>query len=424
MGGKALEVHDLSVDGDLLAEELDALGPFQQMPAQRPLALEAHEHHGALRPPEVVLEVMADPARITHAGSGNNDLGGAVLVQRLGLLAGLRHPQVGEVEHMGAVLHQLHGVVVQIAMEVAGENRGGPFCKGRVDIHREIRIGLDHPGVLDLPDEVQEFLGAAHGKGGDDDIAAPGHGLVDDPGQVIGIAPDLRVVAVAVSGLHHHVIGAVEVDRIPDDGLLDIAQVTGKDDALFHTVLRQVHGDARRTQQMARVHKLHFHALAQVDDLPVLAGGHELPHPLGILDGVERVHMGRAGPLALAVFPLGVLLLDMGRVQQHDVQQLGGEPRGEDLPLKALLDEHGDPAGVVDMGVGHQQVIDGIGREGKFRVGYLVPPLLQPAVHQDALSAYIQTVTAAGHALIGAKKAELHVENLLVVWLSSSYHVP
>ena len=89
-----------------------------------------------------------------------------------------------------------------------------------------------------------------------------------------------------------------------------------------------------------------------------------------------------------------------------------------------MLDEHGDPAGVVDMGVGHQQVIDGIGREGKFRVGYLVPPLLQPAVHQDALSAYIQTVTAAGHALIGAKKAELHVENLLVVWLSSSYHVP
>ena len=175
---------------------------------------------------------------------------------------------------------------------------------------------------------------------------------------------------------------------------------------------------------MARVHKFHFHALAQVDDLSVFAGGHEFPHPLGIFNGIERVHMRSAGPLALAVFPLGILFLDMGGVQQHDIQQLSGEPRGEDLPLEALLDEHGNPAGVVDMSMGHQQVIDGIGREGKLRVGYLVPPLLQPTVHQDAFPADIQTVTAAGHALIGTKKAELHVESLLFVWFLLSYHVP
>ncbi len=55
------------------------------------------------------------------------------------------------------------------------------------------------------------------------------------------------------------------------------------------------------------------------------------------------------------------------------------------------------------MGMGDQDVIDGPRRERKFRVGHLVPSLLQSAVHQDALAANFQTVTAAGHALIAPK---------------------
>ena len=64
--------------------------------------------------------------------------------------------------------------------------------------------------------------------------------------------------------------------------------------------------------------------------------------------------------------------------------QVGRQPGGEDLALEALLDQHGNPAGVVDVGVGHQHVVDAIGREGKLRIADLVPPLLQTAVHQDA----------------------------------------
>ncbi len=39
-------------------------------------------------------------------------LGMRVLVQPLGFLHRLRHAEVGEVEHVGAVLHQLQGVIV------------------------------------------------------------------------------------------------------------------------------------------------------------------------------------------------------------------------------------------------------------------------------------------------------------------------
>ena len=159
---------------------------------------------------------------------------------------------------------------------------------------------------------------------------------------------------------------------------------------------------------MARVHKLHPDPLAQVDDLAVLAGGHVLAHPLGVLNGVKGLRPGGAGPLRLAVLPLRVLLLDVGGVLEHDVHQVRRQPGGEDPAAEALLDQHGDPAGVVDVGVGHQEKVDGVCRKGQRLVGHLVPPLLQSAVHQDAPAAHLQTVAAAGDALVRAVKAELH----------------
>ena len=60
VGRKALEVDDLRLDGDLLAEELDLFNAVEQSAAQRAGRLEADEHDRAVRAPEVVLEVMAD----------------------------------------------------------------------------------------------------------------------------------------------------------------------------------------------------------------------------------------------------------------------------------------------------------------------------------------------------------------------------
>ena len=150
-----------------------------------------------------------------------------------------------------------------------------------------------------------------------------------------------------------------------------------------------------------------------MDELAVLTGVQELRHPLGVRHGVKGLHTGGAGALALAVFPLGVLLLNVGGVQQHDLKQLGGEPGGEDAALEALLDQHGDAAGVVDVGVGHQYVVDGVGGKGELIVGHLVPSLLQSAVDEDAFTVDLQAVTAAGHALVRAKETELHKGNLL-----------
>ena len=98
----------------------------------------------------------------------------------------------------------------------------------------------------------------------------------------------------------------------------------------------------------------------------------------------------------------------MGGVQQHDVHEVGRHTGGEDAALEALLHQHGHPAGVVDMGVGNQHKVNAAGMEGQRTVIHLVPSLLQAAVDQDIFAVDLQTVTAAGHALVSAVKAQLH----------------
>ena len=66
------------------------------------------------------------------------------------------------------------------------------------------------------------------------------------------------------------------------------------------------------------------------------------------------------------------------------------------------------------MGVGDQNVINGISGKGEFAVGNLVPALLEAAVDKNAGVVNLQTVAAPGDALIRAVKAELHSKALLI----------
>ena len=408
VGGQAPEIVDGSVDGDVLAEETDLLGPLQQMAAQGPFPLVAHEDHGALRPPQVVLEVVADPAGVAHAGGGDDDLGGLVHVQQLGLVAALGHGQPGEGEQTLAALDELDGLLVQVAPQVTGEDLGGLVGQGGVHHHGEVGVALDQSLLLHFPHEVQQLLGAAHGKGGDDDVAAPGEGVVDDLGQGLGVGVHGLVVPVAVGALHDHIVGPVHIGGIPDDGLVDVAQVSGEEELFLHPVLAEPHLHTGGAQQVAGVHEADLAALEELDGLAVFGGDQVVGHLKGVFHGVQRLHRGPACAHPLLVLVLGLHLLDVGRVLEHDVQQLAGEAGGEDLPLEALLDEQGHPAGVVDVGMGDDDVINIVGGKVQNRVVPLVLSLLEAAVDEDLLSAHFHAVAAAGDSLGCAEKGQFH----------------
>ena len=263
--------------------------------------------------------------------------------------------------------------------------------------------------LLDAAQEVEELLGATHGEGGDDHVAPPAQGLVDDFGQLRGVAPDLHMVPVAVGGFHDHVVPLFQEHRVPDDGLVEVADVAGEDDGLRHAVLRGVHSDAGRAQKVPGVGEGDFHPLAEGKGLAVPAGVDVAPDPLGVLHGVEGLHEGAARPLVLAVEVLRVGLLDVGAVHQHDLHEVGGQAGGPNLPLEPLPHQQGQAARVVDVGVGDQDIVDGIGSEGQLLPVHLIPALLEAAVHQDALSVDLQTVAASGDAIVCAVKTKFHM---------------
>ena len=66
------------------------------------------------------------------------------------------------------------------------------------------------------------------------------------------------------------------------------------------------------------------------------------------------------------------------------------------------------------MGVGNQDVVDGIGGEGQLMVVDFVPPLLQAAIDQDSLPVDLEAVTAASNALVRTIKVQFHEIALLV----------
>ena len=94
-----------------------------------------------------------------------------------------------------------------------------------------------------------------------------------------------------------------------------------------------------------------------------------------------------ARPPGLAGAPLRLHLLDVGRVEQHDLGQVAGGGGGVDGPGIALLHQPREPARVVDVGVGEQDERDLRGVEGEGREVerlLLLAPLMHAAIHQEA----------------------------------------
>ena len=84
MAADALHLHDLRADADLLAEQLYDGRAFEQDPAQGALRLIADEQDRGFRPPEIMLQMMADPARFAHSAGGNNHLWFRILIDPQG----------------------------------------------------------------------------------------------------------------------------------------------------------------------------------------------------------------------------------------------------------------------------------------------------------------------------------------------------
>ena len=409
----ARQLADLGPHLDLFSEQPHVGGSFHQSPAQSAHRLVAHKQNGAFRPPEVVFQVMLDPARLAHAAGRQNHLAPAVGVDGLGLLAGHRQPQTGAADGVDALFQQIAGFGVEVFPVGVVEDAGGLHGQGAVHIHREILVALHQPVLLDLPQEIEHLLGAAHRKAGHHQIAPPVKGALEHPGQVVYIVGPGAVAAAAVGGFHHHHVGLGEIAGVVEQRLVEVAHVAGEGQGLLFALLLHPDLDAGRAQQMAHVGEPHRNALAHRHHLAVAAGGELLHGVHRVLHRVEGQIFRQARPLCLAVAPFGFKFLDMARIPQHDVAQVGGGPGAVNGTPEALPAQKGKPARVVDVGVGQQHRVHIPRRQGQFGVFVFVGALFQPAVDEDVLSVCLQQRAAAGYLVSRAQKGEFHSRTIL-----------
>ena len=267
----------------------------------------------------------------------------------------------------------------------------------------------DQAPLLDLPDEVQHLLGAAHGKGGDHQVAALVQGSLDAAGQGRDIVhPLFAVVPVAIGGFDHQILGVLHRLGVPEDGLVQIAQVTAEADLPGLAVFRQPDLNGGGAQQVAHIGEADGDAVVHLDHLAVGAGDHMAHQPGHVLQVVQGLHLRPAVSQGLAAFPLRLGHLDVGAVAQHDVTQGAGGGGSVDRAPEALLIQQGQMAGMVDMGVGQQGKVQLPGRDGQRLIFKQVPPLFHAAVHNALLVPHLDIGAAAGDLMGGAQKCNFH----------------
>ena len=119
-----------------------------------------------------MLQMMADTSRITHTGSGNDDLGGLVKIDGLGFLTGDGQLQSRKCNGVDALFHIFHSLVIKALITILLKYTGGLHRHGTVHIHREILMSFDQTSHLDFPQEIQDLLSTAHRKGRNHHITA------------------------------------------------------------------------------------------------------------------------------------------------------------------------------------------------------------------------------------------------------------
>ena len=160
------------------------------------------------------------------------------------------------------------------------------------------------------------------------------------------------MIPVAVGGFHHHIIRFGQVFRVPDNGLVQVADVSGKDNDLSGVSFGDGDLNAGAAQKVSGVHKPGGNALEQRDGLMVLYRAEQGDGGVCILHGIQWGSRIPPGPLAFALPPLGFRLLNMGAVSEHNFHKLTGLAGGDDLLAVSFLHQQGKPSGVVDVRMG------------------------------------------------------------------------
>ena len=132
------------------------------------------------------LEMVDDPAAGAHAAPGDDHCGAGPLDQPEMIPVGAAGEKPLEIQRMVAPLQEASGFPVPVGGKGGGdpgqfEVEGGIHHHGNASQSSELRHASPEGGVGDQPVRfVEQFLGAAEGESGDEDLAAVGERAPED----------------------------------------------------------------------------------------------------------------------------------------------------------------------------------------------------------------------------------------------------
>lgn len=219
---------------------------------------------------------------------------------------------------------------------------------------------------------------------------------------------------VAVGALHDQNIGALaDRLRVANDRDVRTADIAAEHEAalLVAAFFINIEDDMGAAQHMAGIHQGEGNAGKDLAG-PVIAYAHKLVHGPGrICLGVERLKGPLALFLAAAVDVFHILFLDRGAVLQHHRAQIAGGRGAENVALKAVFDQAGDAARVIDVGMGKDQAVNMFAlaeSAAVFLKGVLAFALNQAAVKHDGLPVDFEQMLRAGDGTCCAIKGKFH----------------
>ena len=209
------------------------------------------------------------------------------------------------------------------------------------------------------------------------------------------------MLAVAVGGFDERHVGPRGDLAAAQHRVGGAPQVAGEQDG----AVRGGDPDRRRAQDVARPVPGRLDPVAQVQRPVELDGAHERQGLGHVADAVQGQGLLVAREPVL-VGEVGVPLLQVRRVAQDDLGERLGGVRAPDRAAEPVLDQAGQVAGVVHVGVGEQHVAEGrrIHGEGRpVRAAELLHPLEESAVDQDPARSCARAVRGAAGRVDGEK---------------------
>ena len=163
------------------------------------------------------------------------------------------------------------------------------------------------------------------------------------------------VKPVPIGGFHEKIVRIKDLIGVLNDQLIPFAQISGKDQFDRFAVFLDPEFQDGRAQDVSRVSKAGPNAGLDIQSLITLNGVKAPKTCLGIGNGVEGIDLSPVLPLVFSALPFRIHLLNVGRIQEHDFTQLRRGRRGDDTTLKPVLDQFGNLAAVINVGVGQKE---------------------------------------------------------------------